>query len=57
MVDFDPEGPLDSKPERKTENPQEKGLVKGIKRIARFIKGLFSEGDEKHWRRKDLDGL
>ncbi len=56
MVDFDPDGLLDSKEERKTENPKEKGLVKGIKRIGRFIKGFFSEEDGKYWRRKDLDG-
>ena len=55
MVDFDPENPLDSKQERKTENPKEKGLVKGIKRIARSIKGFFSEEDGKYWRRRDLD--
>jgi hypothetical protein len=54
MVDFDPGNPLDFKEERKSENSKEKGLMKGIKRVARFIKGLFSEEEGKYWRRRDL---
>ena len=55
MVDFDPENPLDFKEERKSENPKENGLMKAIRRIGKFVKGLFSEGDKKYWGRRDLD--
>ena len=55
MVDFEPENPLDFKPEGKAETPKGNGLMKVIRRVGKFVKGFFSEEDEKHWGRRDLD--